>query len=123
MGTPLTGMANEHGEESREVCIVLDTNVWRRYPLLRTSLSTALLFSVQSMGAHVALPEITEMEVIKHAIELGQAAVRDIVAARSTLGALTGLDYQYRTPNLSLKNRPEYDCGTLRVFYYGCLLR
>jgi hypothetical protein len=44
-------------------CVVLDTNVWREQPLLRTSHGAALIFALERRGIQLGLPEVVEREI------------------------------------------------------------
>jgi hypothetical protein len=72
---------------AKPLCVVLDTNIWlsRRFLLLKTPLSAALLFALGRRGGRVGLPEVLESEIVK---QLSLAAVgyaTSLEAARSAL--------------------------------------
>jgi hypothetical protein len=67
-------------QNSKPVCVVLDTNIWISDSslLLKTPLGAALLYNLKLINGYIGLPEIIEDEVIKHIIKVGQDAIQQI---------------------------------------------
>lgn len=74
----------------RRLCVVLDTNVWRKELLLTTPLGEALEFALVRENDFLGLPEIVEREISKHILEVGQEATAKIRQGQDVLGRLTG---------------------------------
>ena len=51
------------------VIVLLDANIWEKERLLKSGLGTALLFVVRQIRAMIALPEVTEMEIVHRDVE------------------------------------------------------
>ena len=61
----------QNSENNKPICVVLDTNIWRRNPLLKNPLGAALLFSLRRTGACIGLPEVIEDEIVKNIVKMG----------------------------------------------------
>jgi PIN domain len=90
---------NEDSEQTKPLCVVLDTNIWVKNPLLRDPLGAALLFAIRQMNGYIGLPEIVEQEIIKNVARTGHQAVESIHAAYRTVLILTGAADDYRVPS------------------------
>ncbi len=76
---------------TKQICVVLDTNVWvYGTSLLRTALGAALTYSLVRLGGTLGLPEVVEMELVKHTVSEGKKSVEAIRAGVSRLSQLTG---------------------------------
>jgi hypothetical protein len=73
-------------EASAGACVVLDTNVWRAQPLLRTSHGAALIFALQQRGTLLGLPEIVERELPEVLVR----AARKVLDKTSLLAQIIG---------------------------------
>ncbi len=81
---------------TKPICVVLDTNIWvYRTSLLKTSLGAALTHSLVRLGGTLGLPEVVEMELVKHTVKEGKKSVDNIRAGVSRLSQLTGLVGEY----------------------------
>jgi predicted nucleic acid-binding protein len=75
----------------KPICVVLDTNVWvYRTWLLRTALGAALTHSLVRSKGTLGVPEVVEMELVKHTVRAGKESVDAIMAGVSRLSRLTG---------------------------------
>ncbi|HVF01457.1 MAG TPA: PIN domain-containing protein [Rubrobacteraceae bacterium] len=85
-------MSQQGGEAPKKICVVLDTNVWvYRTLLLRTALGAALTHSLVRLQGTLGLPEVLEMEIVKHTVREGRKSVDAITRGVSRLSKLTGL--------------------------------
>lgn len=89
----------EEAEPPKPLCVVLDTNVWLKNPLLKDPLGAALLFSVRQMRGFIGLPEVVEQEIIKNVAKVGIAAVDSIEASYRTVLILIGSADDYQVPS------------------------
>lgn len=60
--------------DTKPLCVVLDTNIWRGQLLLRTAFGAALLFNLRQLNGRIGLPEVVERETVKHLLATGQTA-------------------------------------------------
>ncbi len=91
-------MSDQGGGAPKPVCIVLDTSVWVSQAwLLRTALGAALTHSLVRLKGTLGLPEVVEMEIVKHTVKAGRESVDKINAEASKLSKLTGVvgDYMH----------------------------
>ena len=89
-------MSQQGGEAPKKICVVLDTNVWvYRTWLLRTALGAALTHSVVRLQGTLGLPEVLEMELVKHTARAGKQSVEAIKKGVSQLSKLTGSEGDY----------------------------
>ena len=64
---------------SKQICVVLDTNVWvYKTSLLRSVLGAVLANSLVRLDAVVGLPDVVEVELVKHAVKVGTEATARI---------------------------------------------
>jgi hypothetical protein len=90
MPNPNRATMNEDVEHTKPVCVVLDTNVWLKNPLLKDPLGAALLFSLRQMHGYIGMPEVVEEEIIKNVSKVGMEAVESINTAYHTILILLG---------------------------------
>src|SRR5438270_4801456 len=76
--------------ESKQLCAVTDTNIWRSQLLLKTTLGAALVYAVRKRNGVVGLPEVVEMEIRKHIIKAGREAAAQVVEGLETIKVLMG---------------------------------
>jgi len=81
------------------VIVLLDANIWEKERLLKSGLGTALLFVVRQIRATIALPEVTEMEIVHRIIDVGIEAVEKIESSFVTVQAITGFRPDYELPS------------------------
>jgi hypothetical protein len=79
--------------------VLIDTNIWEKERLLKSSLGAALLFVVRQIGAKIALPEVTEMEIVHRIIDVGTEAVEKIKSSFVTVQAIMGFRPDYELPS------------------------
>jgi hypothetical protein len=70
--------------------ILVDTNVWRSQPLLRTLLGDSLIYNVRRTGSKIALPEIIELEITKQLLRAVTEAREKAKAGLGTLAQVMG---------------------------------
>jgi predicted nucleic acid-binding protein len=93
----------------REVCVVLDTNIWRSSQLLSDPVSAALLYALESVGARLGMPEVIEREVFKHGIEMGRIARNQIEKNLRIIRALVG-----ESPGIELPTDEMFESAVTR---------
>ena len=77
-------------EESRKpICVVVDTNIWRRVPLLKTPMGTTLVYNLSRRNGFIGLPEVVELELKKQLIQAGNEALDEVQKNSRLLNALT----------------------------------
>lgn len=85
---------------NKEICILLDTNIWvYASKMLRSDLGCALLFEIKKNNIKIMLPEVVELEVRKHIIKHGMESVKNIINGLSTVEKLSGNRYELSLPN------------------------
>ncbi|MDQ1504904.1 MAG: hypothetical protein QOD57_2631, partial [Actinomycetota bacterium] len=72
------------------LCVVIDTNIWRRELLLRTPMGAAVLHAVRQLDGRLGLPAVIEREVLKHGVAAGCEAVQKIEDGLGDLRRVTG---------------------------------
>jgi predicted nucleic acid-binding protein len=78
-------------DDSKPVCIVLDTNIWvYKTDLLRTPLGSALTHALLQVEGHLGLPSIIEEEIIKHVVRRGGELAAEILEKASKVAHLLG---------------------------------
>lgn len=77
-------------EGARPVCVLLDSNQWRRHYGLRSSLGAALLFYMRQNRATLALPEVVESEVVPLLAKEGSRAAKAIREELRIVQRVTG---------------------------------
>jgi hypothetical protein len=70
--------------------VILDANIWVEERLLQTPIGSALLYSVSTSKATIAVPEIVELEANKVLREQADEALRGISKHMSLLKRLSG---------------------------------
>jgi hypothetical protein len=80
---------------SKQICVVLDANVWVSNLMLKRGLGASLLHSLNRAGGCLGLPEIVEREVVKNMVRLGLKANEGIKKHFEMLGTLTGSKFRY----------------------------
>lgn len=83
----------------KPVCIVLDTNIWRKNLLLRTGLGSAFLYTVNRGKYKIGLPEIIEDEVVLHTENAAKEAIEKIDKSFRELQSVMGTHSKYTLPN------------------------
>lgn len=89
-------------DESKRLCVVLDTNIWRSDLLLRGPLGAALIHSLQASNGKLGLPEVVSEEMYRVVERAGSEAVTDIHKGLETIRKVVG----YR-PECLLPNREQ----------------
>ena len=84
-----------NSQESRQICVVLDTNVWVSNLMMRRGLGASLLYSLNRIGGYLGFPEVVEGEMAKHMVRLGLEANQIIENHFDTIGMLTGSKPRY----------------------------
>lgn len=74
--------------DARQVCVVIDTNVWKAQVGLRSSMGAALLHAIRQSSGVLGLPEVVESEVRK---QLGATGVDAIDSAEKALRHIQSL--------------------------------
>lgn len=90
-------------EDNKQICVVIDTNILvsNSSLLLKTPLSSALLYILKRSDGRIGLPEIIEDEVIKHTIRVGREAIEKINSNFKTIEILMGRRSSYDLPDES----------------------
>jgi len=80
------------------VCVVLDTNIWRKQYLLRTPVGWALLHWLHRHGAKIGLPEVVEKELPQVCAREASDHINKIQSHINALNKLLGADISCRLP-------------------------
>jgi hypothetical protein len=89
-------------KSKRNLCVVIDTNVWvYDTRMLRSPLGAALLYEVHNSQAKIGLPEVIELEITKHAVNEGLKAVEQVMKGYKTIEILVGGRDDFRVPTKS----------------------
>lgn len=90
-------------EKSKQLCVVIDTNIWRQDSniLLKTPLGAALLYCLKQNNGCLGLPEVIENEVMKHTIQVGCKAVKEINSNLKKIEIIMGKRSNYQVPDES----------------------
>ena len=51
-------------KQSKKVCVVLDTNIWRKERMMRRGLGASLLHELKRMGGYIGLPDVVKKEML-----------------------------------------------------------
>lgn len=86
-------------QKEKSICILADTNVWRNTLMLRSALGSAMLYTVNSIGAKIIIPEVVEDEIRKHIFKLASEANEKIRKSFREIGAILGSHKPYELPN------------------------
>ena len=89
-------MSNENNE--LPICILIDTNIWRKTLSLRSSLGPALMHLVNTMDLRIALPEVVEEEIHKQILDLAIDSCQKIERGFRDLRAVLGAHRPYEIP-------------------------
>lgn len=90
----------ENLTQKQGLCVVIDTNVWvYETRMLRSPLGAALLYEVHDSRAKIGLPEVVELEIIKHFVKEGLKAIDNISKGYETIEILVGSRDDFRVPN------------------------
>ena len=97
---PQNNMDYEMSNENSKflICILIDTNIWRKTLLLRSGLGPALMHLVNSMGLKIALPEVVEGEIHKQILDMAIDSCHKIERGFRDLGAVLGAHRPYEIP-------------------------
>lgn len=86
--------------QKQEVCVVIDTNVWvYETRMLRSPFGAALLYKVHDSRAKIGLPEVVELEILKHFVKEGLKAIENISRGYKTIEMLVGNRDYFQVPN------------------------
>lgn len=84
---------------NKPVCVLLDTNTWRRNLLLRTVMGSAFLYTLNTAQHKLGLPEVIEEEIYKQT-ELAASEAKDkITRYFRDIQAIVGSYSPYELPN------------------------
>jgi hypothetical protein len=78
--------------------IFLDSNIWRKERLLKSSIGAAFLYAIRRTGGKIGLPHVTEVELIMGASRDGLEAVKSIKSGFATIQTLIGTRPDYSLP-------------------------
>ena len=81
----------------KQICVVLDTNLWISHLMLRRGLGASLLHSLNRVNGYLGLPEIVEREILKNVVSVGLKANEAIKNHFETISTLTGSRFRYPT--------------------------
>ncbi len=84
---------------NKQVCVLLDTNAWRRNLLLRTAMGSAFLYTLNTSKYKLALPEVIEEEIYKHTERAAAEAKDKIVRNFRDIQAIIGSHSPYSLPD------------------------
>ncbi len=85
-------------KSSKQVCVVLDTNVLISKRLLRTPIGRALLSTLKRLNGKLGLPEVVESELLKNVVKVGFAAASKVSNNLETVQTLLGHPSSYKSP-------------------------
>lgn len=99
---------------ARPLCVVLDTSVLcsKKFLLLKTSVSEALLYALQRRHGKIGLPEVVEIELERHLIQVGGEASEKLFEAYEIVREFAGygvLDYFPRDIDFAAAIRKRLD--------------
>jgi hypothetical protein len=77
-------------DSTKPICVVIDTNTWRRTLLLRSASGVALLFFLGKSRSVLGMPEVLEREWVKHAVDLINREVKVWLDAARKLEIIYG---------------------------------
>lgn len=83
----------------KQLLIIIDTNIWRSSVMLRTPLSAVLLHVIKSSDGRIGLPEVVELEILKHLPKLAEDAVDYINKGFRQIEMVMGWRSKYEVPN------------------------
>lgn len=83
----------------KPLCVLLDTNTWRKNLLLRTAMGSALLYTLKAGNHKLGLPEVIEEEVYKHTESAAFEAREKIERNFRDIQAIIGSHSPYRLPD------------------------
>lgn len=84
---------------NKPVCVLLDTNTWRRNLLLRTAMGSAFLYTLNTAKHKLGLPEVIEEEIYKHT-ELAASDAKDKIERNfRDIQAIVGFHSPYELPD------------------------
>lgn len=84
----------------KPICVVIDTNIWWKHPLLAGP-AEAVIHAIRRLNGRLALPVVIEEEVKKHTVKRGLAAADAIKGNLRTIQAITGAVPSYDGPTTS----------------------
>lgn len=84
--------------DDKKICILLDTNTWRRNLLLRTAMGSAFLYTINSARHMLCLPEVVEEEIKKHTQIAALEAKQKIRRSFNDMQAVIGVHCPYNLP-------------------------
>jgi|SRR5690554_2369892 len=85
----------------KKVCVILDSNIWIQQTwLLKSSLGAAFLYYAQQKKVKIGLPEVVELEIIKHAKKTGIEAIEKINQGFSIIEKSFGKRDFFNVPTL-----------------------
>ena len=86
-----------------KTCIVLDANIWIRHYLLRTPISSALIYGIVQKGDVLGVPKVVLSEILFHTekrgLEILDCALKDIRL----------LNYFYEGAKSAINSLPDKD--------------
>lgn len=96
--------------KEKPICILADTNIWRNTLMLRSALGSAMLYTVNNLGAKIIIPEVIEDEIRKHIFKLVSEANEKIRKSFREIGAILESHRPYELPtdediNKAIENR------------------
>jgi hypothetical protein len=83
-------MRDNVSEDDRQICIVLDTNVWLSDHLLRSRLGASLVHAVVQLKAAIGLPEVVERELKPRWTDRVREELKRVRGLERTLLAMAG---------------------------------
>lgn len=74
----------------RQICIIVDTNIWYSSELLKSQEGASLVYALARQGGVIGLPEVVELELQQQVEEMGDKASKDYLRGGRTLTNLIG---------------------------------
>jgi hypothetical protein len=92
-------MDADFDRDRRQVCVVVDTCVWRSNPLLKTPLGLTLIYTVNRLKGVIGLPEVVELELKNQIIEAGMDAISKVEDHCGRIDLLTDASLRQLLPS------------------------
>lgn len=93
-------MTEQNGNPSKkQICVIVDTNIWIDKPLLLTSTGAALIYRILQGRFKIALPEIIEREVYKNIVSATNKAIDEVEKVRRKIQTIIGKSQAFSYPS------------------------
>jgi len=92
-------MVNNAVGKINPICVVVDTNIWRKTFLLRDSQGSALLYNINQCEGKLGIPEIIDLEIRSVLLRTGKKARNDINSNLGVINLIMGYHKTYNLPS------------------------